>query len=315
MIADLARLKRVPLFKRLDDPSLEVLGGVLEPLEFSDGQPIFREREPGDALFVLEDGVVVVSKVIDWDDMREKTLALLPKGAFFGEGSFMDKSQRSATVRAKGRCRVLKLSRPGFTKVVAASPMAAVNLLFGIVRIVNSRLRQTSQELVALFDTGKIAGAGHGLDELLARIMERVVETIGARVGYFFLVNPYTQDIELSYTFGVAAPPAPPFDRAAWVFAELFEAARPVLSAAFSRAGRARAGFEPESLLGVPISTQGRVTGAILIGDRAGGAPFNAGHLHLLQGIATQVAPAVENARRKAEDEAAVAHKRHFISY
>jgi GAF domain-containing protein len=55
--------------------------------------------------------------------------------------------------------------------------------------------------------------------------------------------------------------------------------------------------------------------GLLLIGDREGGVGFTGGHVHLLQGIAMQVAPAIVHARQKAEDAAAEAHNRHYVRY
>jgi len=311
--ADAARLQQIPLFRQLDDASRAALAQHLSVHDYADGEVVFRERESGDSLFVLEKGMVVISKVIDWDDKREKTLAILPKGAFFGEGSLMEDIPRSATVRARGGATCLQLSRPGFMKLVQTSPLSAAKLLFSMTKMVNARLRQTSAELVTLYDTGKIAGAGLDLATLVEEILERLAESTGSRVALLFLKNPYTLMLDLAGARGAA--PAPPFDLEKGLFARVMGEQRPLLTRSFGGEGLDPLGFEPESLLAVPMTLKDEATGMILLGDREGGHPFNVGHLHLLQGVANQVASAVLNAFRKAEEEAAEAHHRHYVTF
>jgi CRP-like cAMP-binding protein len=204
-----ARLQKIPLFKRIDAQSLAILTQFLQEEQYQDGETIFQERDPGGAMYAIESGAVVISKVIDWQDRTEKTLAILPAGAFFGEGGLLENDPRSANVRARGPTRVIRVDRSGFLQVLQAAPLSAIQLLFGITRIINARLRQTSHELVTLFDTGKLAGAGLALDALLTSILERCMESTDSQKGAVFLVNPYTEELEVGAFQGMA--PAPPF--------------------------------------------------------------------------------------------------------
>lgn len=314
MSDNVERLKRLPLFAQLDPASLQALANHLSVHDFADGEAIFSEREPGESLHVLDEGTVVVSKVIDWDDMREKTLAILPKGAFFGEGSLMDNVPRSATVRARGSARTFQLTRQAFMDLVGQSPLSAAKLLFAMTKIVNARLRQTSAELVTLYDTGKIAGAGHSLDRLVEEILERISESTGSAKAGLFLMNPYTLQLELAGCVGLV-PPTGPLDPAAGIFGAVLGERRTILTRAFSKEGIEALGFEPEVLLAVPMVLGDEATGMLLLGDREGGLPYNVGHLHLLQGVAAQVANAVVNAFKKAEEDAAEAHNRHYVTF
>ncbi len=314
MASVVERLKRTVLFKGIDEPSLEVFEASLEEQRFADGDPIFREGEPGDSLYVLDEGSVVVSKIIDWDDMREKTLAILPAGAFFGEGALMEDLPRSATVRARGKAVVFRLTRNMVMRLVKTSPLAVAKLLFAMIKVVNARLRQTSHELVTLYDTGRIAGSSLSFDLLLDRIAERASESLQAASCLIFLQNPYTRTLDLGIARGAPAP-VPPFDPSQGIFAEVMGRGRPVMTASFSGTGLERLGFEPESLLAVPLTLEEQSTGMILVGDREGGQPFHGSHLHLLQGIASQVATAIDAGYRRAEEQAAAAHQQHWVRF
>lgn len=306
-------LKQIPLFRRIDEASLLLLTEHLTLRDYADGETIFAERDPGQSVYAIETGSVVVSKVIDWDDMTEKTLAILPRGAFFGEGGLIDSEARSANIRARGPTRVIELDRTGFLHMLQAAPLSAIQVLFGITRIINARLRQTSHELVTLFDTGKLAGSGLKLEVLLAKIVERAVESTSSTQGAVFLVNPYTQELELGHAFGIA--PEGPFDLAQGLFAHVVGENRALVSNDLSATGIEARGWEPRSLVACAIRHDDAPTGMLLIGGREGGAAYTGGHLHLLQGIALQVGAAIENARRKAEEEAEEAHHRHYVTF
>lgn len=309
----ITRLQRISLFRQIDEGSLEVFANHLVVHDLADGEAVFKEGDPGDALFVIDSGQVVVSKIIDWDDMREKTLAILPAGAFFGEGALMENVPRSATVRARGPARLFKLTRDVFFNLVQTSPLSIAKLLFSMTKIVNARLRQTSHELVTLYDTGRIAGEGLSLAELLDQILERITESTGAQKGVIFLMNPYTQTLEVGLATGL--DPLPPFDLGAGLFARVLGEGKTLMTPDFSSTGLTPLGFEPRSLLAVPMILGDDPVGMLLLGDRDNGLAFNAGQLHLLQGVASQVATAVVNAYKRAEEEAAEAHQRHYVRF
>ena len=166
---------------------------------------------------------------------------------------------------------------------------------------------------MTLFDTGKIAGAGLDLDTLVNRVLERCIESTDATKGAVFLLNPYTEQLELGAAEGLA--PAPPFHRHKGIFGALLDEEKPILRREYPKEYKGQHEFEPESLVACAIHHDSVPVGLLMIGDRAGGAPFNGGHLHLLQGIALQVAPAISHARAKAEEAAAAAHNRHFVTF
>jgi CRP-like cAMP-binding protein len=103
-----AVLPPIPLFSHLgQDAFLHVLGS-LRLKRFADGEAIIREGEPGDAFFMLADGIVAVTKQINGE---ERPLAHLAEGAVFGEMALVSNAPRTATVTARGEVALLSLSR------------------------------------------------------------------------------------------------------------------------------------------------------------------------------------------------------------
>lgn len=311
------RLLRVPIFAGLDDAILQGLGECMELQSFSDGDTIFKEAEQGDRLYIVDEGQVVVSKVIDWEDMREKTLATLPEGAFFGEMALLDDVPRSATVRASGSCSMLSLSRKNFLVLLQRSSMVAAKLLFGIIKTVSARLRGTSIELVALYDTGKIVGEVRDLPTLTEKIVERLTETLKAPIAAFLLENPYSGSIEVVDAKGYPADLVPDtlvFDRQKEGFIrQLFVDRKPILARDAASLGWAPTPLEALPYVASPLVTNDAVVGAILIGGKSEG--FTPDALNLLAGVASQVATAVENARMREEEVAKEVHNRHYVTY
>ena len=75
---------------------------------YKDGEYIVRQGEPGNCMYEIQGGKVVVFRSEGADEIL---LAELPKGEFFGEMAIFEHGVRSASVRAKGEARVLTIDK------------------------------------------------------------------------------------------------------------------------------------------------------------------------------------------------------------
>lgn len=80
----------------------------LTPVIFEDGQDIVRQDEFGNSMFIIQEGEV---QVVRSENGIEQVLGLLGKGSHFGEIAVFNRCARTATVRAKGRVKLLQLRR------------------------------------------------------------------------------------------------------------------------------------------------------------------------------------------------------------
>lgn len=103
--AQAAHLPVIPLFS---DLPREVFAKVLEKLvahQLEAGQYLFREGDPGDSIFIVTGGTVDVFT-------KDKPLATLSEGEFFGEGAYFSGKPRNADVRAGAdHAEVLEIRR------------------------------------------------------------------------------------------------------------------------------------------------------------------------------------------------------------
>ena len=94
---------------------------------YADGEPIVRQGFTGDSMYVVQSGRV---EVVQQSELgTEQHLAYLDAGDFFGEMAVFEKEVRSATVRARGEARVLKIDKRTLLVRIREDPLLAINLL------------------------------------------------------------------------------------------------------------------------------------------------------------------------------------------
>jgi len=140
-----AFLKQVALFADLDPAELAKVAEISKEQRYNPGQPIFKEGEPGNRLFLILEGDVRISR--DIPGSGEEALAILKPGACFGEMAVFDRSERSTDAISNGGCRLLTISRADLEIVLDLDPDIAVKVLRAMVRLLSTRLRATNDNL------------------------------------------------------------------------------------------------------------------------------------------------------------------------
>jgi len=113
-------LQRVPLFKFLTHEVLEKLAEHIHKLYFLSNDIIIGEGEHGDALYLISQGRVEVSR--KESDDSNTVLAQLSSGNFFGEAALLGESTRTATVKAITSVTLLRLRRKDVLKIAEQHP-------------------------------------------------------------------------------------------------------------------------------------------------------------------------------------------------
>lgn len=105
-------LREIPLFATLDPEELQDLLKQLEKETYPPHTVIFWMDEPGDKLYLIEDGEVRISYTNK--NGKEITLAIQGEGTFFGELSLLDGGPHTASVRTIKATTVLTIDRATF---------------------------------------------------------------------------------------------------------------------------------------------------------------------------------------------------------
>lgn len=146
---DDAVLRRCPLFESLRPEQLAKVAALAQERELPGGTFLFRENDPGDAMYVLLDGKVRISKMVE--GIGEEALAILEPGAFFGEMALIDDAPRSADAKAHSACKLAEIRRDELEQLLFVDRELAHDLLWAFCRTLSARLRETNDKIKAFF--------------------------------------------------------------------------------------------------------------------------------------------------------------------
>jgi len=149
-------LKTVPFFDELSNRQLKRVSDVMFERTYETDETIFEEGQPGAALFLLLDGKVAVEIYRETSTTR---LAVLERGAFFGEMALLDETPRSASARALERTRALALYRNDLNGLVHRHPKTACQIYRSLAGMIGDRLRSTNA-LVQMKTPADTSGLG-----------------------------------------------------------------------------------------------------------------------------------------------------------
>jgi CRP/FNR family transcriptional regulator, cyclic AMP receptor protein len=135
-------LKTVPFFNELSHRQLRSVSGIMFERNFENDELIFAEGQPGAALFLILNGKVAVEIC---RESNTTILAILEKGAFFGEMALLNEAPRSANVRSLERTYTLALYRNDLSRLIQRDPQAACQIYRALASIVGDRLRSTNE--------------------------------------------------------------------------------------------------------------------------------------------------------------------------
>ena len=138
-LMDLALLKKVALFEGLTSHQLQKISNLAVTRHFDGSEYIFKEGDPGNAMYVIAEGRIRISKTVP--GVGEEALAILEKGQYFGEMALIDGAPRSATARAKTDCEVAPINEKTFLFLVHETPFFAI----AVMRTLAGRLRHMNE--------------------------------------------------------------------------------------------------------------------------------------------------------------------------
>ncbi len=141
-------LRSLPFFQELTSEELERVVALGSVVVYPKDIVLFREGDKGEALYVVLDGSVRVSKAVPGS--RDEAMAFMERGSFFGEMALVDEFPRSATAMACQDCTILFIDKQAFIQMIQDDPVIARKILWAFCRTLSLRLRETTDRIVAL---------------------------------------------------------------------------------------------------------------------------------------------------------------------
>ena len=149
-------LMQAPLFSALDPEAAAALRASTTVVRLAKGDTLFHEGEPGDSLYVVEEGKLKLKTTSS--DGRDTLLAVIGAGEMIGELSLFDPGPRTATATALTETTLRGLGHEALRPWLAGRPEVAEPLL----RALAQRLRRTNEamsDLVFSDVPGRVAKA------------------------------------------------------------------------------------------------------------------------------------------------------------
>ena len=103
----------------LADGVKKELASAMQYVVVDAGKTIIRERDSGEAMFLVFEGKVEVLK--EDESGRNQHITFLGRGDAFGEIALLDKVPRTSSVKAVGRTALLVLSRADFERILVSN--------------------------------------------------------------------------------------------------------------------------------------------------------------------------------------------------
>ncbi len=134
-------LRRMPLFRTLDDRRLQVIAMTGEIMSFLPGERIFEKGDEGDAAFVILEGAVDV--LMPNGQGGETCLSTLGPGEIVGELAALTGNPRATSLTACGKLTLLRLDRESVLALLREYPEISLE----IIRILADRLQAMNAKL------------------------------------------------------------------------------------------------------------------------------------------------------------------------
>jgi diguanylate cyclase (GGDEF)-like protein len=174
MKSSVAFLRSIEILSSLEETELEALDNLFHLVAVEPGETLFGQNDPGDAVFVVEEGRIVSS--VTGTDGNQIEVAEFGPGDFFGEMAIFDRSPRSATCTAKEHSELLCLSEDDFLAFEEASPGAAIKVMRRMLRTTAERLENSGVFLSEMVQWGDSARKRAVTDEMTGLFNRRFID-------------------------------------------------------------------------------------------------------------------------------------------
>ena len=132
----------VKMFRALPADDVQTIAHYMHAYVALEDTIIFHEGEAGDAMLLIVEGMV---KITRGDPQDALTLGILDRGKTLGEMALVDNLPRSATCVVIHDSMFAALTRANFDRLAHDHPSLAITLLKEVARMLSVRLRNANE--------------------------------------------------------------------------------------------------------------------------------------------------------------------------
>ncbi|MFP4113018.1 MAG: cyclic nucleotide-binding domain-containing protein [Spirochaetota bacterium] len=148
------KLKRIPLFADIvhSDEYMERLQAICWTKSVAGGKTVIQEGERGSEMYIMLSGRVEIRRRTRAGDDYTVTKLRAEDNVFFGEMALIDDDLRSATIVTTVDSEFLVVRKDDFIRLGDQHPQIALPITREIAKILASRLRKTTGDMLTIFD-------------------------------------------------------------------------------------------------------------------------------------------------------------------
>src|ERR1700730_10500647 len=145
---DSALVHRFSCFQSLNAEQIAAFGTHLEEVHLPAGKILFRQGDPGDSIYLLLSGQMLIKLgTLSQDD---RTLATLGPGAILGELGPLVSTPRTATAITGAESHLWRISSGAFHDALQQGDAWATSFLLATAQVLGRRVMGMNEELVKL---------------------------------------------------------------------------------------------------------------------------------------------------------------------
>ena len=136
-------LRNIPMFAKLNASKLKLLAFTSELVVYEPGDIVFYAGDPADCAYVIVEGAV---DVVTETDKGTLVALTLHENQLIGELALLSNAPRSATLKASGKVRLMKISAEMFLKLLCENS----DLALDVMRQLSEKLAKSHHQVEAL---------------------------------------------------------------------------------------------------------------------------------------------------------------------
>ena len=134
-------LSKIPIFKDLNKKEFKAIERILHRRNYHSEETIFHEGDPGVGMYIIEMGSVNITL-----GNKQKLLAVLSDGEFFGEMALLSETPRTATATAVAETKMLGFFQSDLFGLLETNPRMGNKILHRLAQMIADRLRFSNLE-------------------------------------------------------------------------------------------------------------------------------------------------------------------------
>jgi len=288
-------LNKIALFENLSQKEIKFLADFLTENTYKHGAVISKRGAVRDKLIIITDGLVAIKQNFDGDQI----IALFRQYDVLSEMALIEKgSVHSYDLEvASKELKTLELSVYNWPSVVKKNPELANKIYKNIAHLLKYRLTHANNKLWTLFAAGKVIGAYDDLVSMVEAWTEIILQIMPADKIAFMSFSAATRKVQVHKSLGFKLKDNSFFDiDNDPLLSQLTEdPATIILPKNKWPQQYAKLAYKCKALIVSPIRIHKKVIGFIMLGDKLNGKDFSTNNRILLEALANQAAPAIQD--------------------